>query len=190
MKTVQYTPRCGTHIDDVSRIAWETANLDNCRVAFTFNGIDLTVEPTDNPDTAAKWYEAECKVRAAAYRASEAGRAAAAARVARLASAQKTLDALIADMGDMSDPKRAVAFVRDLASVADDVGLVWNKKSVARRLKSAGWVASANRGNAFRADDRENVAGWIVGQALSMMRNGMPPHPMLADFAEKWLAGG
>ncbi len=45
---------------------------------------------------------------------------------------------------------------------------------------------NANIGEKFNKEDPENVAKWIVGQALDMINEGYEPHHMTIEEINKW----
>jgi hypothetical protein len=54
-----------------------------------------------------------------------------------------------------------------------------------RMLKEAGYEENVNCGENFKADDKENVARWIVGQAMTMPGSGIEER-FCKDWLHRW----
>jgi len=52
--------------------------------------------------------------------------------------------------------------------------------------EKAGFVANANTGKAYKADDRDNSFRYLVGQALAGLKDGPAIHSILHKFAKEW----
>lgn len=55
-------------------------------------------------------------------------------------------------------------------------------------FEASGYRAGENVGPAFREDDRDNVARYIIGQAMDGIARMGAPHQIIHLFAERWRA--
>lgn len=182
----------GSHFDAVATAAIFHMVETACPVAFKFNGVDLVVSEgfchldqlrvayregleeihrkwAESPEgmAADREYEAECEAAIALH----------AECMARLPNEVRDQDALVDWLVEYSN-------VADLTYVAKDY------PAVLAALKAAGYSGNAHVGRPKEDfEDPQVMAEYIVGQAISCMGSGMPPHPGLTEkFAEKYRA--
>ena len=68
---------------------------------------------------------------------------------------------------------------------SDTMGVLKNAPRVLGTFLTNGYWPNANCGIEFKKDDRENVARWIIGQALSTMRV-CAVHQVIHHFVAEW----
>lgn len=71
---------------------------------------------------------------------------------------------------------------------ASHVAVPVDYRALAKQIEAAGFAALANCGEAHDPEDAENVARWLVGQAVDYMKSGYPPHCGLVSFIDAWKA--
>lgn len=80
-----------------------------------------------------------------------------------------------------------IAWLGEFAAVADSINLKFDKKALAERLTNYGYTADAFIGLPQGDYNRKAIlAGYLIGQAISQLNSGMPLHPMLNDWCNKY----
>jgi hypothetical protein len=182
--TATYEPMAGDHISTACRKAIALAIRGGTLVTFRFNGIPMTVRPSDPPDRAVKRWEALSAAHAAAWRESPEGQAAAAEAERRRVDCQRKTDALVARLpGVVKELGPLVRWCVEFGKAADHMDVEWNLSAVADTIEAAGWREKAHVGRAEAdfAGNPQMIGEYIVGQAMACLRKGMPPHPGLTE---------
>jgi hypothetical protein len=186
-KPVTYNPLPGTDIADACRVAVHLAGAEGRPVAFRFNGVDMLASPGESPWTVAGRWHDETERRAEAYRSSPEGQRAAAEAEGRRRHAQRRTDNLMARLpGVTRDLGALVRWCVELSRAADHVGVQWGRDAAVAAIEAAGYREDAHVGRHPRGfADRQVMGEYLVGQSLSCMRKGMPPHPIIDKFARE-----
>ncbi len=185
-----FNPWAGSDITDCIQHALKRAKRDKTNVTIlNFNGIDVTVTPTSDPDAVYAVWRGELDRRADEYRNSPEGRRSAQEAEERKQHCQREVDRLLANVPQELD--QLVPWLAEFSDVGDHVGVVYDQDALIATLLSYGYAP-----NAHVTKDKKAVKHWtkqqhgeyIVGQALSCLQHGMPPHPITQNFAEEYLA--
>lgn len=192
MKTPEsttYEPLCGCYINDACKEAVAQATRINQNVSFLFNGVQLVATPNTIPADLEAEYSKQIHANADRYAASPEGQAAEVERKRRLISAQNRVDALMAKLNDVyTNERELMRWLGQFASSADHVGVKWDQKRLAKTLRKAGYKAGDACGlNKSEYRKPRTMARYVVGQVLSCLDHGMPPHPMTEDFVAKYM---
>ncbi len=190
--TLTYEPLPGHHIATSCKEAVALAIKNNMFIAFDFNGIGMLATPDSAPTDLEQQYHEESERRRKEYEDSQAGKDAAATRAETVKQRQATCDALLESLAQTlhtCPQAEHVAWLRKFAEVADDLGVKFDDRSLIPTLESAGYKDGCHVGQPskwFRK--RKHMAEYIFGQAISCLKNGMPPHPITLSFCDKYFA--
>lgn len=181
----------GQHISQAAADACELALARAKVITLDFNDVQIPVHPGQSPDSVVADWRRDMDAAAETYRISPAGQQAKADADARLAKAQSGHDAAMATLpAAFPDARAAVLWLVPFSDAADHVGIAGREfDRVADVLEGSGWKQDDACGLPSEAYEEEGILGrWIIGQAIDMLKKGMPPHPMLMDkFAAKFL---
>ena len=185
MKEVHFS--AGSHIDDAAKILVAAAT-EHGQATGKFNDIALTADRSSTPESIAAFYTSECERRADAYRKSPAGIAAAAASKKDRSERQAEHDALIKRLSslDWSSDAEVLAWMVAMQEPSDRIGVVVDRKTIVSAFEQHGFVAGANCGADYKRGDRDNEFRWLIGQALSGLKDGPAIHGIIHKFAADW----
>lgn len=190
--TMTYTPSCGEHINTACREATRIARKNGLPVTFEFNGVKLTATPDRAAADIVADYNRETERRAEEYRNSEEGRLAAARREKQIYELGAKADWLLGEVDKVLAMKRlnkVMDWLKEFVPVADDISVTFDKKALAAKFEEAGFMENEGVGQKPEwFSTRERMGRYIVGQVISMLKAGMPPHPMTVRFVDKYKA--
>lgn len=89
---------------------------------------------------------------------------------------------------DFSSLESVIEWLVGIARSIDRIDVSCDKQRIVDAFESHGFMSDVNCYDKFDAEDRENVARWIIGQALADLKRNNAPHPVLQQFAEDWKA--
>lgn len=186
-----FTPRLGSEIGDVLREALKFARHQQQTVTFDFNGETVLVQPGDrHAQLLDDWNER----RHAAQRAYVASRAYVQDEVARAEgtrAAQERLNRLIDRVNDVARNglRPALEWLVEFSRDADHTDVQIPHARLARTLATlAPADAHVGRTDLEEPGREEAAAEWAIGQAVSFLQRGVPPHPIIGYRAEQLLA--
>lgn len=187
-----YTPSCGEHINTACGEATRIARKNGLPVTFDFNGIKLTATPDRTAMDIVADYDRETERRAEEYRNSKEGRLEAARRKKRIRELGTKADKLLSEIDKVLGSKslyEVMDWLKEFVPVADDISVTFDKKALAAKFEAAGFME--NEGVGRKPEwfvTRERMGRYIVGQAISMLKAGMSPHPITVSFVDKYKA--
>ncbi len=152
----------------------------------SFNGIQLEAAVGSSPAGIVAAFHRDLDAKANAFDASPEGIAAVIARRREIATAQAQIDLSVValDALDFSDLDAVIGWFETVQDATDQCGVRVPKAAILAAFSAAGFEPDANCGDAFD-DDRENVARYIIGQALSTLRF-LAIHGTIHGFAKCW----
>lgn len=188
MTTMDMEVMVGEHISRAAERAVSRAKSYGAIVRFKFNDLPMEVSPHDAPGDVEARYDRASAERRAAYEASPEGQRARREHEALVLSAQAEVDlAVVALDGlDFRDVNAVVAWCERIAKPADLIGVNVPREQILDWFKMHGWTPNMNCGAAFNGEDRDNFAGYIIGQVLDGIERHGVPHPIVHRFAEQW----
>lgn len=187
---LQYHGQPGEHISKSAANGLELSRERGSPVEIIFNDIRLVVDyHSHTADQVVEMYDRTSAKRHEEWKASPAGIAYALEEDQRRLEHQTNHDRLMSQLIDVAgDEERLMSWLSAYSDAADHVGvenkdfqLVWSI------LEVHGYVNNDCVG--FDKSEFENprvMARWIAGQAINCMQKGMSPHPMTAQFVEKY----
>jgi hypothetical protein len=178
----------GEHIGRAAGRLVAAAKATNAMVEATFNGVRLVATPLSTAGEICRRYDDECHRQAAEWRNSPEGKAAAERDRAELARLQSCADRLLGRLPslDFADQAAVLDWVCRFQPASDRVGVRFPRELILSTFARNGYHPNMNVGDAFDPEDRENVARYIVGQALDGLAKVGAIHPMACKFAADW----
>lgn len=188
-KEMTYEPRAGENFDYSAKEAIRLAAANDATVQFSFNGVSLKAEATTDPADLKKAFFKAMEDESKAYANSPQAKADAAREAAEVKNTQATLDKLASSLdgalaGGLTE---TIKWVKDYANNADDNRVNNHRQEVLGKLKAAGFKANEYTGDKFVKGNKEILGRYILGQVVSNMEGGMPPHPIASKFAQDYL---
>jgi hypothetical protein len=191
MRTLHFHVSGGTHITSACEKATAMAKQNRAMVRFNFNETALFATPKKSPVTI-EWEFQQATDRAGyRYRHSKAGRDFEAFLARQLAEHQAKIQSLItvlplAIVGGMDS---LMTWVKKFTPAADYEGVFYPSYWIREQLETAGYESGKHVGQKPEwFTTRQRVGEWILGQVLSSLEMGMPPHPVAVSFCEKYFA--
>ena len=197
-RRIEYEGRCGQHVQDAIAEVVGIARRSRCPgVWFMWNGHSrVTVLRTDTVAAAVDRFEAAWERIRREYAASPAARRRAEHDRRRTIRNQRAFDAAIASRPvDMTDLDAVVEWIaRWQPHIRRSTK--WSAPELLKELQRAGYVQGAHtceRDAPEAAELRARLEGnrkfmgeYLVGQAMSCMASGMPPHDLYQQRVKEW----
>ena len=86
----------------------------------------------------------------------------------------------------MTNASAVLDWLCQMQECSDHIGVIVRKHTIVEAFERAGYKANENTGADYRAGDRNNAFRYLVGQALSGLKEGPAIHPILHKFAAEW----
>lgn len=179
----------GCHIDEAAR-QLVAAAIEHGEATGSFNDIELKASPESKPEQIVSDWNARQAAAAEAYRNSHAGKKAAKGREDRRSAAQQEHDNLMKLLPNLNmlDDVAVLTWLCSMQDPSDHNGVIVRRDTIVGAFEKAGYAAGANCGKDYRKGDRENMFRYLVGQALSGLKDGPAIHPILHRFVADWKA--
>jgi hypothetical protein len=187
MHIVEFSP--GTHIARAAAELVDAAKKHGSAEGM-FNDIHLLAEAETTPEAVVDFFTRATEARDDAYRKSPEGQKAEREADERRQAAQARHDALMQRLPklDLYDQVAVLDWLCEMQDPSDHVDVIVRRKTIVETFERAGYEAGENCGEDFRPDDRKNVFRYLVGQALSGLKDGPAIHPILHKFTAEWKA--
>lgn len=185
---ITYEAQAGERIERVAEKIVGMAKIAQNPVSTTFNGVRLIAAMTSTVKDVLDMWERRFEENRKAYRESPEGKAAAQGEVLRAEGKQHRLDQLMLELDtlDFTNQAHVIKWVEDFQDPSDYIGLKKDPQKVVKIFAEHGYFASVNLGSQFHAEDKDNVARYIVGQALDGLNFIGAIHRMIHSFIEDW----
>lgn len=156
----------------------------------TFNDIELVADKNSTPEGIMAHFDKEREAAAVRWRESDAGKAYEAERLANTERDQKRVDALFADlpMLNFGNVYSLLSWCAQYQEPSDRVGVNTHAKEVCAIFADHGYLPNVNLGVDYRADDADNSARYLIGQALHGLEVVGAVHGIYQKFYGEWLA--
>jgi len=186
---IVYKPTAGCSIDRAAEESLQIAekNVDK-KVTFRFNGIDVIVNYWNTVETIVNQFNTLQEAKIASYRSSPLYRKVQEEQRIKIKALQDKVDYLLEHLRFTKGNELAlINWLGEFAAIADNMLLVYNKSKLAAQLISFGYTDNAFLGLPKESYNNKTIlAGWLVGQAINQLKLGMPPHPMLSSWCDKY----
>lgn len=178
----------GTPIAMAARMLVDAVAKIHEPVQGKFNDILLVADAGSTLEGIVAFFDQQREIRAEEYRNSPEGKRAAQEAEERRSRLQQTHDSLMRKLPslDMHDQVAVLDWLCQMQEPSDHVGIILRRATIVSAFEKAGFVANANTGKAYKADDRENSFRYLVGQALSGLKDGPAIHSILHKFTKEW----
>ncbi len=189
-----YDPDGGSDISscihECSVFAQENDVVVNLR---KFNGVDVVVDPVIDEKTAYHNWLTKFNLNAEEYRNSPEGIRNAEEAKEGFNHAQAKVNLMLERIP--LDLDLLVPWLVEFAEAADHIGVEYDREKFIRYLETSGYSDKAHTNKSKLAGFKAHTNNWtsremgeyIVGQAISCVKSGMPPHPGLTKrFAEDY----
>lgn len=178
----------GSHANNSASTLAELANQHNDVYWAYFNGVRMTAIPGDEPLHVIEAWQKEQDRRSEAYHNSPEGKRAAKEAEDRKKACQAAVDKLMQKFEalDFSNLDELVQFLDDLSEPGDHVNVSFDRQRIVDTFAQHGFERNVNIGDAFNANDRENVARYLIGQALNFLHMFGTIHPVFSFMAADW----
>jgi hypothetical protein len=180
----------GTHIAVAAKMLVDAVAKTHEPVQGKFNDILLVADVGSTPDSIVAFFDQQCAIRAEEYRNSPEGKRAEQEAEERRSRLQQTYDSLMRKLPslDMRDQVAVLDWLCQMQEPSDHIGIILRRATIVSAFEKAGFVANANTGKAYKADDRDNSFRYLVGQALAGLKDGPAIHSILHKFTKEWRA--
>jgi hypothetical protein len=180
----------GTHIAAAAKMLVDAVAKTHEPVQGKFNDILLVADVSSTPDGIVAFFDQQCAIRAEEYRNSPEGKRAEQETEERRSRLQQTHDSLMRKLPslDMRDQVAVLDWLCQMQEPSDHIGIILRRATIVSAFEKAGFVANANTGKAYKADDRDNSFRYLVGQALAGLKDGPAIHSILHKFTKEWRA--
>lgn len=175
-------PTCGEDISNYAKQLQAEADANACAVTAIFNEVEIMAVPGGEHRAVTLQWQKDMDAKAEAYRKSPEGIAARKRQEQREKEETAKANALLAEMqaADLKDLDTAISFV-ERSSVFGWTYTQDQSRQYVALLAAAGYEPNVNCGEQFDAEDRRNVAEWLIGQAMTM-----PGHGIEQKFCKQW----
>jgi hypothetical protein len=184
-----YNPMIGNHIVEVINRCLTLAAQADAPYQFTFNEIDVVVQPIDSVNEVFNRWQAEMTRRTELYWASPQGVKVLAEQAAELYRHQVTHDRLMRQLNEVvnNEPK-LLNWLAEFADATDYIGVTGkNYPLVIETIEAAGYRDGDFVGVPKKLiNDHRKLARYIVGQTINCMNSGFGPHPVTGDFVKQY----
>lgn len=185
-----YEPRCGQHFSQAAEKSLEISKALGTLVYFHFNGTEVVVDHTkDTLKHIHNQFNSKREAARAEYENSAEYKAYKIARDAEVASNNIKIAAMVDDLPNVLKAGEAstMNWLKDYTVLADDSSVDGKFDKVIEFLTKAGYSEKDSSYDRETTKVTANVmARYIAGNALSCMKDGMPPHPVLEKFVGQY----
>lgn len=179
----------GCSFGNITKEAIELAADLNKEVAYEFNGVPCVVTATSDPDAIWKYINDTWERERAEYEASQEykdNQLKAYAASERRALRMKQILAEFPQIVEANVLLDNLYWLKAFTELADYNDMTYDRAGIVAGLSLMGYVENDLVGAASTMfSDPVNVARWIFGQVIEMMRSGMPPHPGMISHMER-----
>lgn len=180
----------GDSITGTIQKAHKLAQQHNQPVHFDFNGETIWVTPQDTPQALLEAWEDRRDAEVRAHRASAAYVRNQTERAERARFNQEEINVLLPQLDDAlaGGPFRVLEWLRDFIPLGDHVDVLIPTTRLAQKLaRLAPANTNVGRKDLLEPGNETDAALWVIGQAVSALEEGMPPHPMMGEWASRLL---
>jgi hypothetical protein len=187
MTTMVYEGMAGEHVCMSAKNAIALAKKHNRTVRMRFNGVAVTVNKRLNSNHVVRTWQHITNASWLRYQNST-GRDVKAKRDREILRKQSSVDAELLVLTHIIDDKdKLMLWLKCFVEDANNVGVHFDKSKLSDELKGAGYAENQHVGNAPEwFCTRNRMSQYIVGQVVTCLSRGMPPHPITALFVDRY----
>ena len=186
-KTIELDGRPGEHINDYIGRCYELAKRGTI-VEGEFNGIKFNTAECNSVDELVEHVRLKMHEAQAAYEQSDEYKNSQCERAKKIKQKQETATKLMSELEaiDWNSFNDILTWLSSIQPVADHSGVSIDTGKVIETFRKNGFFPNVNLGDDFNKNDPENVARYIIGQALDGFKIVGAPHPVLLTFVADW----
>jgi len=185
-----FDPMAGTDVSFAADKMVKICHLTGNSVTAQFNDVELVAFPGDVPKSIVKFFHKESERRGEEYRMSPEGKRAAREAKERQESLQKKADEMVEqlfDKFDFANLEAVINWLDEFQNPSYHVGVKIPHEQIVKKFREHGFEPNVNCGDDFNEADKDNVARWIVGQALAGLECDVHAiHQVFHKFAKDW----
>lgn len=168
----------------LSRLALQTRN----KVAGKFNGVTLTATIDTTTENLEKEFHKQLRIDAENYKKTPEYAQAQAEQKHKLEQNNAKAQSLMQSFTALNWNSYAaiLQWLSDIQPVADYTGVTLDRSYIISEFIRRGFGINVNTGKDFQEKDADNVARYIIGQALDGFQQVGAPHGILISFVDKW----
>ena len=183
----------GTLLSEAARVLVQLASTYNEAVRSDFNGIKLVANPGDDATSVESAWQNEYNQREKTYSNSPKYRKQREQNVREVEALKQQLEGQINELMslDFSNYMLLINWLDRLVEPSDRIGVELDWETIVTAFETHGFQANVNTGDAYKGEDLDNSALWLIGQALTTLKGGLfghhGVHPIFQKFAKEWL---
>ena len=178
----------GEHISDYASRCYNIAKRYATIVEGQFNGATFDTKGCSSARDVLKRLELELNKNQETYQKSDRYKDIQAATKQKTKQQQVIATKLVGELDALnwSSFSDILDWLCNIQQAADYVGVSIDTEKIVQTFKKNGFFTNVNTDDDFDGNDEENVARYIIGQALDGFETVGAPHPVLLSFVEKW----
>jgi hypothetical protein len=180
----------GCHLSEVCDALIKESQEFMEEVCYNFNGVNLIANQNSTVDWLIATFEEQMSLAHNKYINSDAYKVLETERLLELIENQLKAKLLMEEFQslDFSDYTRLLNWLSEIQPLSDLIGVLSdeNKNIIISTFEQNGYLPSVNTGENFKEDDEDNVARYLIGQALDNLIYVGAIHHILQDFIIQW----
>ena len=166
----------------------EKAGNRGCIARIDFNGVMLLMSAKSVVKEVVEYYHYQLKLEWQAYVNSPEYKWRKQLEEAQIERLMSELEVIMAQLEymDLSNIDHVLSWLNEIQPYSDDSRLKVPAKHIAKVLRSHGYLRDVNCNENFKEDNKENVARYLVGQALDGLEYRGAIHSMYCYFYPEW----
>lgn len=164
------------------------ANVLNRELSIPFNDLTLTALPGDSVKKVFDQWKKDYDAAEAEYLASPEHQERARRNQAEVAELQAVVDTAMVQLEtlNLSDLGQVLEWIQGMIEPCDRVGVKVDCDTIIRKLEGAGYREGEGVGDDFDAQDKVQVARYLIGQSIAGWRVGLGPRHIILNWVEEW----
>ena len=183
LSKITYEPEPGEHIQGAISSALDMAKLNDSPVNMTFNDTSIVINPTDTVDIVKTQWDIECQRRHDEHLKSEEYALRQEEYLKDMRESEAKVKNLMLSPPDFADLNSVITWLEQLADL-DNISVKY--EGIIELFRENEFYPNVNCKENFNKDDKENVARWLIGQALDGIQTFGAIHPIYTKFADEW----
>jgi len=179
--------RCGCQIKDYIAELCQLAKQEG-QVQGKFNDIKFIINKADTIEQALKNWDTLRQIAVDKYQQSPEYKASFKQSLIDLANKKEKLKKLMVEFEtlDWQSFEKILSWLYSISYIADDMNITVDIDTILGSFKVNHFHANANLNKDFRPDDKDNVARYIIGQAIDGFEKMGCPHSVILSHIKAW----
>jgi len=183
-----YHPLAGENVSTTAERMVALAKNTDTTVMARFNDVDLTANKHLTAEQIVANFHTMIAAAAEASRNSPEGKRSARESEEQEEKAQRGHDALMELLPNLDFTNQAAVldWICEFQGPNDHIGVAKRQVDVLKIFAAHGYQPGVNTGETFNGEDNDNVARYIIGQALHGLRGEVGINPVVNKFTDDW----